>query len=159
MGGFRVPELDIRWSVGAGVKRSSWTAELGFSHTLGRRASHPTLGGVAVDVRQWSLVGRGCWSLRRGQLEFPLCGAFEAGAISVIGVGIDRPQRARGPWVAALPRAGLTWAPLERFAAGVAVEGYGALVLSGATVQDEDPWFTPGRIGVAGLVRIELRLP
>lgn len=159
VGGFRVPTIDLRWSVGAGIMRRAWTAELGVSHTPARRAAHPSLDAVAVDVRQWSIVGRGCWRIRRRRLEVPLCGGLEAGAVSVIGVGIDQPQRARGPWVAVLPRVGLTWVPIERFAAGVAVEGYGALVVSPATVQDEDPWFTSGRFGAAGVARLELRLP
>ncbi|MEM9462928.1 MAG: hypothetical protein AAGF11_52790 [Myxococcota bacterium] len=157
VGGGRVPRIDGRVGAGGSLLLPEIRVDLGAVYTIRQRRVHPDLESIALDLWQWGIVARGCGRPMLGPIELPVCGGAELGATVGRGDGVQRRRTARAVWLAALGSVGLSWSPWRWLAVGAAVQGYVALRRSPFTVDTLAPFFEPGVVGGAGLLRVEGR--
>lgn len=105
---------DVRVSIGRAVIGAHG------GHAFARRAD----GDATLRAALTTGGVRGCFAPTQGRLAVPLCGLFEAGAVTARAEG-DTARRARGLWLGAGAGAAVEWSPHPRVAL---VGGVDALV-------------------------------
>ncbi len=81
--------------------------ELAFAWWFARRTMLDDGSGRGGALRLWWMGPRACGVPAVGRVELPVCGAVQLGAMRGIGLGVDRPEAARVPWVALAAGPGL----------------------------------------------------
>ena len=146
--------MGLRYELGA----DAWALRLAAHYETPRTLRYvgAAVGGsfqaAAADVS-------GCWIPGRLALRGALCGGLSAGGVFGEGVGVVEPLRPRGAWLAAHASVGVRWAFAPKWR--VAVDGLLAvgLIRPAFHVGDRDDLFQSPRLGGAGTVGIERRLP
>jgi hypothetical protein len=134
----------------------AWRVDVGGHWATPRRIA---VEGAAARFDAWRVEARGCWVPTPGPVELPLCVGVELG--SVRGRGLPptpEPTSTRFFWVAPTLSQGLIWAPVERFAFGPEL-GLVSPLTRGRFVAGALEIDRLARIGVRGLLVLELRLP
>lgn len=141
-----------------GLRGRWWRAEIDGSFAFARTAALPGMSEITARLSRWSIGARGCGVPTRGRVEVPLCAGIEAGQIVGRGTGATRAKdSAARPWIAAVVGPALAIAVVPRLAIVVGADA--VVPLWRATFQiGEQAVHRPQRIGVRGLVGVELRL-
>jgi hypothetical protein len=92
-------------------------------HGFARRAD----GDASLRAAMTTGGVRGCFAPTQGRLAVPLCGLFEAGAVTARAEG-DNARRARGLWLGAGAGAAVEWSPHPRVALVGGVDALVAIV-------------------------------
>ena len=101
----------------------AWRAALGARFRFATTAQLEGEGGGEFSY----VAGRvtGCGILRAQLLDYPLCGAVEAGQIRAVGTGVDEPLTSRRPWISVRAVPGLSHRTLDWLALGLELDlGY-----------------------------------
>lgn len=155
----RVPRIDAGLGLAGALLWPRARLDVVVAHTFLQPRPHPDRAGLSLRVWQWTSRVRGCWVPRVGVLELPLCGGLEVGASRATSRGVARTRVATGPFVASALAGALVWPFTRRLALWVELDGWVAWTQPAFTVQDLAPWFTTRRVGVDGVVGLELRWP
>ncbi|MBL8943730.1 MAG: hypothetical protein JNK45_11300 [Myxococcales bacterium] len=155
----RVPRIDAGLGLAGALLWPRARLDVVVAHTFLQRQPHPDRAGLSLRVWQWTGRVRGCWVPRVGVLELPLCGGLEVGASRATSRGVLRTRVAESPFVASVLAGALVWPFTRRLALWVELDGWVAWTQPAFTVQDLAPWFTTRRVGVDGVVGLELRWP
>ena len=151
-----LPGTSGRVDAGMLVSGEHWRLELGASGWLPRRIAE-------ARYQAWSVELAGCGVARLargwGAIEFPICARVEVGAMLGESLGLAG-RRARAPWLAGLPGAGVIVRPgRARGMLGVMLRADAVLPLTRpAFATDEGALLVRAGFGAQILVGLELRL-
>ncbi|MGH1342358.1 MAG: hypothetical protein ACRBN8_12440 [Nannocystales bacterium] len=153
-----VPAVSARLGARYVLRGDRWAVRVAGHYETPRRLLYPgtTVGGrfsaVAANVQ-------GCYEPGRGSVTAALCAGPAVGAVFGAGVGIPAPRRPRAVWVGAHALAGLRWAwnPQWRLCLDALLAV--GLARPAFRIGDRQNLLESPRLGGAGMLGIERRLP
>lgn len=153
-----VPAIAARVGARYVLRGERWAVRAAAHYESPRRLLYPD---TSVGGRFWSVTGDalGCYEPGRTSITGTVCAGPAVGGVFGTGIGVPTPRRPQALWVGAHALAGLRWAWNPRWR--LSLDALLAVGLSRPTfhVGARESLFQSPRLGGAGMLGIERRLP